>query len=89
MTRDRLWLAEAVLVSAFAATIAALPAGDLAYQLRAGELMLVSGAVLRAAPFTFTAFGSPGSANSGERASPWLSSTGRWGGAGSPCCGRS
>jgi len=59
MTRDRLWLALAVLLAAFAATIAPLPTGDLAYQLRAGELMLASGAVLRADPFTFTAFGDP------------------------------
>ena len=59
MTRDRLWLALAVLLPAFAATIAPLPTGDLAYQVRAGELMLASGAVLRADPFTFTAFGDP------------------------------
>jgi hypothetical protein len=59
MTRDRLWLALAVLLPAFAATIAPLPTGDLAYQLRAGELMLASVAVLRADPFTFTAFGDP------------------------------
>ena len=59
MTRERLWLALAVLLPAFAATIAPLPTGDLAYQLRAGELMLASDAVLRADPFTFTAFGDP------------------------------
>ncbi len=59
MSRSRLWLALAVLLPAFAATIAPLPTGDLAYQLRAGELMLASGAVLRADPFTFTAFGDP------------------------------
>ena len=39
---------SAVLFPAFAATIAPLPTGDLAYQLRVGELMLASGAVLRA-----------------------------------------
>ena len=49
----------AVLLPTFAATIAPLPTGDLAYQVRAGELMLASGAVLRADPFTFTAFGDP------------------------------
>ena len=59
MNRDRLWLSLAVLLPAFAATIAPLPTGDLAYQLRAGELMLASGAVLRTDPFTFTAFGDP------------------------------
>jgi hypothetical protein len=57
VSRDRLWLALAVLLPAFGATIAPLPTGDLAYQVRAGELMLGSGAVLRADPFTFTAFG--------------------------------
>ncbi|MFH1475502.1 MAG: hypothetical protein ABIG85_06555 [Chloroflexota bacterium] len=59
MSRDRLWLALAVLLPAFAATIAPLPTGDLAYQLRAGELMLASGTVLSVDPFTFTAFGEP------------------------------
>ena len=59
MTRDRLWVMLAVLIPTFAATIAPLPTGDLAYQVRAGELMLASGAVLRADPFTFTAFGDP------------------------------
>ncbi len=59
MTRDRLWLALAILLPAFAATIASLSTVDLAYQLRAGELTLASGLVLRADPFTFTAFGDP------------------------------
>ena len=59
MSRDRLWLVLAVLLPAFAATIASLPTGDLAYQVRAGELMLASGSVLRTDPFTFTAFGDP------------------------------
>ena len=59
MTRDRLWLAIAVLLPALAATIASMSTVDLAYQVRAGELMLGSAAVLREDPFTFTAFGEP------------------------------
>jgi hypothetical protein len=59
MSRDRLWLAVAILLPALAATIAPMSTVDLAYQVRAGELMLASGAVLRTDPFTFTAFGEP------------------------------
>ena len=59
MSRDRLWLALAILLPAFAATIAPMSTVDLAYQVRAGELMLGSLAVLREDPFTFTAFGDP------------------------------
>ncbi len=59
MNRDRLWLALAILLPALAATIAPMSTIDLAYQVRAGELMLASGAVLRVDPFTFTAFGDP------------------------------
>ncbi len=59
MSRDRLWLAIAILLPAFAATIAPMSTVDLAYQVRAGELMLGSLAVLRTDPFTFTAFGEP------------------------------
>ncbi len=59
MSRDRLWLAVAILLPALAATIAPMSTVDLAYQVRAGELMLGSLAVLRTDPFTFTAFGEP------------------------------
>jgi hypothetical protein len=59
MTRDRLWLTLAVLLPALAATIAPMSTVDLAYQVRSGELMLGSLAVLRTDPFTFTAFGQP------------------------------
>jgi len=59
LTRDRLWLALAILLPALAATIAPMSTVDLAYQVRAGELMLDSLAVLREDPFTFTAFGEP------------------------------
>ena len=59
MTRDRLWLALAILLPALAATIASMSTVDLAYQVRAGELMLESLSVLRTDPFTFTAMGDP------------------------------
>jgi len=59
MSRDRLWLSLAILLPALAATIAPMSTVDLAYQVRAGELMLGSLAVLREDPFTFTAFGDP------------------------------
>ncbi len=59
MTRERLWLALAILLPALAATIAPMSTVDLAYQVRAGELMLESMTVLRTDPFTFTAYGGP------------------------------
>ena len=59
MSRERLWLALAILLPALAATIAPMSTVDLAYQVRAGELMLGSLAVLRTDPFTFTVFGEP------------------------------
>lgn len=69
MSRDRLWMALAFLLPALAATIAPMSAVDLAYQVRTGELMLAAGEVVRADPFTFTAFGDP-----------WLNQ--QWGAAG-------
>ena len=59
MTRERLWLSLAILLPALAATIAPMSTIDLAYQVRAGELMLGTLSVLRTDPFTFTAFGEP------------------------------
>ncbi len=59
MTRDRLWTWLAVLLPAFAATIAPMETVDLAYQVRAGDLMLSAGRILTADPFTFTAAGQP------------------------------
>ncbi len=57
--RQRLWIALAILLPALAATIAPMSAVDLAYQVRVGELMLGSLAIVREDPFTFTAFGEP------------------------------
>ena len=59
MTRDRLWTLLAVLLPVLGATIAPMSTVDLAYQVRAGDLMRASGTVLRADPFTFTAAGQP------------------------------
>jgi hypothetical protein len=57
MTRDRLWTLLAVLLPVLGATIAPMSTVDLAYQVRVGDLMRASGAVLRADPLTFTAAG--------------------------------
>ena len=59
VTRDRLWTLLAVLLPVLGATIAPMSAVDLAYQVRAGDLMRASGTVLRTDPFTFTAAGQP------------------------------
>lgn len=58
LSLGELWLALAVLLPALAALVASLSTVDLAYQVRAGQLMLGSGSVLRTDPFTFTAGGS-------------------------------
>jgi hypothetical protein len=57
VTRDRLWTLLAVLLPVLGATIAPMSTVDLAYQVRVGDLMRASGAVLRADPLTFTAAG--------------------------------
>jgi hypothetical protein len=57
MTRDRLWTLLALLLPVLGATIAPMSTVDLAYQVRAGDLMRASGTVLRADPLTFTAAG--------------------------------
>ena len=59
MTRDRLWTLLAILLPVLGATIAPMSTVDLAYQVRAGDLMRASGTVLRTDPFTFTAAGQP------------------------------
>jgi hypothetical protein len=59
VSRDRLWLVLAVALPALGATVATMSTVDLAYQVRAGDLMLASGTVLRTDPFTFSAGGEP------------------------------
>ena len=57
MTRDRLWTLLAVLLPVLGATIAPMSTVDLAYQVRAGDLIRASGTVLSTDPFTFTSAG--------------------------------
>lgn len=59
LTFAELWAALAVLLPVLGAVIAPLSTVDLAYNVRAGDLMLASRDVLRADPFTFTAAGQP------------------------------
>jgi hypothetical protein len=58
-TIEATWVAVAILVPVAAAAFARTHAIDLAYQLRAGEIMFQAGAVLDRDTFTFTAGGDP------------------------------
>ena len=57
LTFPQLWVALAILLPVLAALIASLSAVDLAYHVRAGDLILDSGSVLRSDPFAFTTGG--------------------------------
>ena len=54
---DRLWLFLALALPALASLIVAMPAVDLAWQVRAGELILTTSAIPATDTFTFTAYG--------------------------------
>ena len=56
---DRVWLFLALALPALAALIAPLPAVDLAYQVRAGDLILATGQIPSNDTFTFTVAGAP------------------------------
>ncbi len=56
---DRLWIVIALALPAFVALVVPLPAVDLAYQVRAGELILTTGAIPSVDTFTFTVAGQP------------------------------
>ena len=56
---DRVWLFLALALPALAALIAPLPAVDLAYQVRAGDLILATGQIPSTDTFTFTVAGAP------------------------------
>ena len=58
-TLDQLWAAVAWLIPAAAVLLATMPVTDLAYQLRAGALMIADHHILRTDPFTFTVGGQP------------------------------
>jgi hypothetical protein len=57
LSTDQVWTLIAWVVPAVAVLLAQLPVNDLAYQVRAGALMLTRGEILRTDPFTFTVFG--------------------------------
>ncbi|MGH2511175.1 MAG: hypothetical protein ACRDGQ_00665, partial [Candidatus Limnocylindrales bacterium] len=59
LTFPRLWVALAILLPVLAALLASLSTVDLAYNVRAGQLMVDQGSILHTDPFTFTAGGSP------------------------------
>src|SRR5438094_9565705 len=54
LTTERVWDLIAWVLPGAAVLLSKMPVNDLAYQVRAGALMLSSGHVLRADPFTFT-----------------------------------
>lgn len=59
LTFPQLWVALAILLPILAALLATLSTVDLAYNIRAGDLILDQGAVLRTDPFAFTTAGGP------------------------------
>ncbi len=59
LSLDDVWAFLAVGLPVLAALLAPMSTVDLAYQVRAGQLMLDSGAIVRSDPFTFTAGGAP------------------------------
>ncbi len=59
LTFPQLWVTLAVLLPILAALLASMSTVDLAYHVRAGELFLDQGAVLRTDPFAFTTAGAP------------------------------
>jgi hypothetical protein len=58
LTIPQLWVFLAIALPVLAALLASLSAIDLAYQVRAGQLMLERGSILMTDPFTFTVGGS-------------------------------
>src|SRR5215207_5007402 len=59
MSFARLWLVIALALPAIIALLVAMPAVDLAYHVRAGELILSTGRVPAVDTFTFTVAGEP------------------------------
>ena len=59
MTLERLWLTLALALPALVSLLVALPAVDLAYQLRAGEEILRTGVLPAVDTYTFTVAGTP------------------------------
>ena len=59
MTLARLWIVIAVALPALVALLVPMPAVDLAYQVRAGDLILTTGQIPSVDTFTFTVAGQP------------------------------
>ncbi|MFV2065328.1 MAG: hypothetical protein ACC726_17705, partial [Chloroflexota bacterium] len=59
ITRGHLFMLLAILLPAIASMLAPVFSGDVAYQIRAGQLMFESGTLLTTDPFTFTVLGEP------------------------------
>jgi len=59
LTFDRLWIVIALALPAFVALVVPLPAVDLAYQVRTGDLILATGAIPSVDTYTFTVAGQP------------------------------
>jgi hypothetical protein len=59
LTLPELWAFLAIALPTVAALIAPLSTVDLAYNIRAGQLMLEQGTIMRTDPFTFTVGGQP------------------------------
>jgi hypothetical protein len=59
LTFDRLWILVALALPAFVSLVVPIPAVDLAYQVRAGDLILSTGSIPATDAFTFTVAGAP------------------------------
>lgn len=59
ITLGELWTVLAIGLPILGSLIAPMSTVDLAYQIRAGQLMLESGSIIRTDPFTFTVGGAP------------------------------
>jgi hypothetical protein len=57
ISRGQLWMLIAIALPAIASLLAPMLSGDVAYQIRTGQLMLESGSLIDADPFTFTIAG--------------------------------
>jgi hypothetical protein len=57
LTTDQVWAVLVWVVPAIAVLLSKMPINDLAYGIRAGQLMLDGTTILRVDPFTFTVFG--------------------------------
>jgi len=57
MSLARVWFVVALALPALVALLVPLPAVDLAYQVRTGDIILATGAIPRTDTFTFTVFG--------------------------------